>query len=101
MSLSWPTQGGKSYVAEALLGHETNTQDAEGEATLHGEWEHVTNEAVERALGQFVGNITQVPPMFSALQKDGKRLYQLAREGITVRGERAAGHAFDLVISEL
>lgn len=77
-------KGGKGYRAEGLLGHETNTQDAEGEATLHGDWEHVTEEAVDGALGQFVGDIMQVPPMFSALHKDGKRLYQLAREGVTV-----------------
>ena len=70
---------------EALLGHETNTQDAEGEATLHGEWGHVTQDAVDAALGQFTGEIMQVPPMFSALHKDGKRLYELARQGITVR----------------
>ncbi|CAM9851583.1 unnamed protein product [Scytosiphon promiscuus] len=80
-------KGSKGYRAEALLGHETNTQDAEGEATLHGEWEHVTGEAVDGALGQFVGDIMQVPPMFSALHKDGERLYELARKGITVERE--------------
>lgn len=78
-------QGSKAYRAEALFGHETDTQDAEGEATLHGKWEHVTKEAVQGALGQFVGDILQVPPMFSALHKDGKRLYELARQGVTVR----------------
>ncbi|CAM9194161.1 unnamed protein product [Ascophyllum nodosum] len=77
-------EGGKAYRVEALLGHETNTQDAEGEATLHGEWGHVTQDAVDAALGQFTGEIMQVPPMFSALHKDGKRLYELARQGITV-----------------
>lgn len=77
-------QGGKSYVAEGLFGHETDTQDAEGEATLHAEWGHVTGEAVDRALGPFSGTIMQVPPMFSALHKDGKRLYELARQGVTV-----------------
>lgn len=78
-------QGSKGYRAQALLGHETDTQDAEGEATVHGEWGHVRKETVDAALGQFVGDITQVPPMFSALHKDGKRLYELARQGITVR----------------
>lgn len=77
-------QGSKAYRVEALLGYETNTQDAEGEVTLHGEWGHVTKEAVDEALGQFTGDIMQVPPMFSALHKDGKRLYELARQGITV-----------------
>ncbi|CAM9888097.1 unnamed protein product [Ectocarpus sp. 4 AP-2014] len=80
-------QGGKGYCAEALLGHETNTQDALGEATVHGEWEHVTKEDVDAALGQFTGDIMQVPPMFSALHKDGQRLYELARKGITVERE--------------
>lgn len=85
-------QGSKGYRAEALLGHETDTQDAEGQATVHGEWEHVTNEKVDAALEQFVGDITQVPPMFSALHKDGRRLYELARKGITVRSGAASGH---------
>lgn len=84
-------QGSKGYRAQALLGHETDTQDAEGEATVHGEWGHVTTENVDAALGQFVGDITQVPPMFSALHKDGKRLYELARKGITVRMNKHGG----------
>lgn len=73
------------YRVEALLGHETDTQDAEGEPTLHGEWGHVTNGVIDSALGQFTGDIMQVPPMFSALRRDGQRLYKLARQGITVR----------------
>lgn len=72
------------------MGHETNTLDATGEATVHGEWEHVTNEAIDAALGQFTGDIMQVPPMFSALHKDGQRLYDLARKGVTVR--KCANH---------
>lgn len=86
--MSAKNQGSKGYRAQALLGHETNTQDAEGEATERGEWGHVTKEKVDAALGQFVGDITQVPPMFSALHKDGQRLYELARKGITVREGR-------------
>lgn len=53
-------QGCKAYRAEARLGCETNTQDAEGEETVKGEWEHVTKEAVNDALGQFTGHIMQV-----------------------------------------
>eukprot|EP00903_Cladosiphon_okamuranus_P016040 g14810.t1 len=80
-------QGSKAYRAEALLGYETDTQDSDGEATVHGEWGHVTAEGVGAALKRFLGDITQVPPMFSALHKDGQRLYELARKGITVERE--------------
>ncbi|CAN0054315.1 unnamed protein product, partial [Discosporangium mesarthrocarpum] len=80
-------QGTKGYLAEGLLGSETDTQDRLGEVTETADWSHVTLEALEAALPKFTGEIKQVPPMFSALRKDGKRLYQLAREGKTVERE--------------
>lgn len=73
----------KEYVAEVTLGAETDTQDASG-TVLRFVAVHVTEEDVSAAVRQFVGEIAQTPPMYSAIKQDGKRLYELAREGKTV-----------------
>jgi tRNA pseudouridine55 synthase len=79
---------GKAYVGEVVLGVETNTLDAAGEVTATHDMAHVTPDAVRAAALAFVGEIDQVPPMVSAVQVGGRRLYELAREGIEI--ERAA-----------
>jgi len=75
--------GAKSYKATGKLGFETNTLDLEGNVTKTALYDHVTNEKIEDVLPKFTGNIMQVPPIFSAIRKDGKRLYERAREGMT------------------
>jgi tRNA pseudouridine55 synthase len=77
----------KAYHATIRLGLETNTYDADGEVIATNEV-NVDRAEVERALTQFVGEIQQVPPMYSALKRDGQKLYELARQGIEI--ERAA-----------
>ncbi|MDM0047267.1 tRNA pseudouridine(55) synthase TruB [Variovorax dokdonensis] len=76
----------KRYVATARLGERTSTADAEGEVV---ERRHVDVKPtdLQRVTAQFSGPISQLPPMHSALKKDGKALYEYAREGIEV--ERA------------
>ena len=71
----------KTYVAEAILGVETNTLDADGEIVATHDMSGVTIDDVAVAARAFVGDIMQVPPMVSAIKIDGKRLHQLAREG--------------------
>ncbi|KAI8384727.1 tRNA pseudouridine synthase B [Radiomyces spectabilis] len=71
----------KEYVVTAKFGHATNTYDAEGHITHSGPIDHLTEEAVYKALSQFRGRITQLPPIYSALRIEGKRLYEYAREG--------------------
>lgn len=73
--------GSKAYVARAQLGFETDTQDAEGESTRTAAFDHVTQEDLQRAALALTGDIMQRPPIYSALRKDGKRLYDLARSG--------------------
>lgn len=73
----------KEYVAEFLLGKTTDTQDISGTVLTESEVSCST-EDVRDAIESFVGDIMQVPPMYSALKVDGKRLYELAREGKTV-----------------
>lgn len=83
-------KGDKRYRAVALLGTATDTLDSEGETVLTKGWEHVTHSTLEAALPAFTGEIRQVPPMFSALRKNGTRLYDLARQGIEVERESRA-----------
>ena len=78
----------KSYQAIIKLGEQTDTGDAEGQIIATIPVPNVTQAMLQSVTEQFLGEIIQVPPMYSALKKDGKKLYELAREGIEV--ERAA-----------
>ena len=73
--------GPKSYVARAQLGEETDTLDSEGSVTRTAAFDHVTLEDLERAAAALTGDILQRPPIYSALRKDGERMYTMAREG--------------------
>lgn len=86
----------KEYVGVARFGAETDTQDAAGAVTRAAPWEHLDAAQVEAALATFAGESQQEPPMYSALQVGGRRLYDLAREGREV--ERAARR---IAISEI
>lgn len=74
----------KTYVAEAVLGIETDSLDADGEVTATHDMTATTIDDVQRVAPQFVGEIEQIPPMVSAIKIDGRRLHELAREGKTV-----------------
>lgn len=76
----------KGYVARFSLGVTTDTLDITGEVLSRNEVSVKTAE-VENALQNFRGEITQLPPMYSAIKKDGVRLYELARQGIEVERE--------------
>lgn len=76
----------KQYLAELTLGAFTDTQDASGEVLERFEVNVTENEICENIAG-FVGEISQIPPMYSAIKVNGKKLYELAREGKTVERE--------------
>ena len=76
----------KTYLAKVHLGVTTTTGDTEGETVATHPVE-VTLEQIEAALVKFRGPIMQIPPMYSALKRDGKALYEYAREGITLERE--------------
>ncbi len=76
----------KTYLATVHLGITTTTGDTEGEVLETRDVE-VGTEQVEAALARFRGPILQVPPMYSALKRDGKALYEYAREGVTLERE--------------
>lgn len=92
----------KTYEAIARLGQTTTTADAEGDVVLERavDLAAITPERLAQVQAQFTGDIKQVPPMHSALKKDGKALYEYARAGVEV--ERPARdvtiHALDLTL---
>lgn len=74
----------KTYRSTFRLGIVTDTYDAAGRIVEHHDSSHITREQVKMALSSFEGPIEQVPPMYSAVKVEGKRLHTLAREGIEV-----------------
>lgn len=76
----------KTYIAGIKLGQKTTTGDLEGDF-LQTRPVRVNRADIEKALNAFRGDILQVPPMFSALKRDGKTLYDLAREGVSIERE--------------
>lgn len=76
----------KTYVAQLKTGYATDTQDAHG-AIVAGEGARATRAQLEAVLPQFIGDIAQIPPMYSALKRDGQKLCDLARQGINVKVE--------------
>lgn len=85
--MEYVIDGTKDYRAVVELGVETDTYDSLGRVTVTSDPSRVDRAAVERALEVFQGVIQQVPPMYSALKRQGKRLYELARAGIEVERE--------------
>ncbi len=73
----------KSYTGRLKLGATTPSYDLETEIDATYEYQHISQEMLHAATEQFTGRILQKPPIFSAIKKDGKRLYTLAREGKT------------------
>ena len=80
----------KRYVGDMVLGVETSTLDAAGEVTARHGMAGVTLDDVARVLPRFRGPIEQVPPMVSAVKVGGRRLHELAREGVEVEREARA-----------
>lgn len=74
----------KIYIAECLIGSETDTGDATGTITQTSNKTTLTDKEIHNATKQLTGDIQQIPPMYSALHHNGKRLYDLARKGIVV-----------------
>ena len=74
----------KVYLAEVKLGIKTDSGDLDGNIVSQSDYSHITKEKIEEVCKSFVGEIEQIPPMYSALKVNGKKLYELARKGITV-----------------
>ena len=74
----------KTYTAEVVFGSETNTLDSAGVVTATHDMPNLSIEKIREAATKLTGEIMQVPPMVSALRVDGRRLHELAREGVVV-----------------
>ena len=88
----------KRYTATMVLGTETTTLDAEGEITNVQSGIGVSLESLQQVATQFVGAILQTPPMVSAVKVDGKRLYEIAREGREIERKPRSVHVHHLSI---
>lgn len=74
----------KEYIAEIKIGAQTESYDTEKPELNHQPYDHISEEMVRQVLENFVGEIEQTPPVFSAIKIDGKRAYDLARNGAEV-----------------
>ena len=74
----------KVYLADIRLGMRTESGDLDGNIVSESDYSHVTNEKIKDVCAGFIGEIEQIPPMFSALKVGGRKLYELARKGIEI-----------------
>ena len=91
----------KEYHAVMRIGAATDTQDCTGRIIRQGDWEGLSPAVIEAAILSFIGKGQQVPPMFSALKRDGVPLYKLARKGEEVHREPRDIEIHSLVIDRL
>ncbi|WP_419646235.1 tRNA pseudouridine(55) synthase TruB [Victivallis vadensis] len=89
----------KIYEASLQLGLETDSCDLDGTVTAEHDWSGVTGEQLRATLAGFVGEQMQTPPMVSAVKKDGKKLYELARQGVEVERESKPITIFSLDVT--
>ena len=81
------SQSDKTYTGTILFGKETDSQDMEGEIIAEHDTSALTEEVIREEFAKFAGEQMQIPPMVSAVKKDGKKLYELAREGKVIERE--------------
>jgi len=95
--------GVKEYIATIRLGIETDTYDADGKVVAESDCSSIVEGDITEVVSNFIGRIGQVPPMFSAIKRNGVPLYKLARKGITVKREprEVDVHSIDIENLEL
>lgn len=98
-AVEFAENGKKEYVAGLRLGLVTNTQDTSGE-TLESHPVTVSPADVEQAMAAFLGDIQQIPPMYSAIKINGQKLYDLARKGKTVERKPRSITIYELELLE-
>lgn len=89
----------KTYVAQLIPGYATDTQDAHG-TVIAGMGERCTREKLEAVLPGFIGEIEQIPPMYSALKRDGQKLCDLARQGVAVDVQPRPTQVYDIAVTD-
>jgi len=91
--------GDKVYEGTIHLGVTTHSQDRDGEILAEKDASHITREQVEAATLNYLGDIEQIPPMVSAIKKDGVALYKLARKGVEIEREPRKIHIYSFEIT--
>ena len=91
----------KAYVGELVLGVETTTLDADGEVVARHDMAGIDAADVEAAAAGFVGAISQIPPMVSAVKVGGRRLHELAREGVEVERDARPVTVDELTVEQI
>ncbi len=92
------TNSDKEYVARVRLGTTTDTEDIWGEVLTSADCSHITLDMVKNVASEFTGEIEQIPPMYSAVKIDGKKLYEYARSGTQVerKSRKVTIHSIDI-----
>ncbi len=88
----------KTYEGTMFLGASTDTQDCDGVVTFEGDASGVTRERLEEEMKKWIGDVQQIPPMVSAIKKDGVPLYKLARKGQEIEREPRLLHIYEFRI---
>ena len=93
----------KEYTGTFYLGATTPSYDLETEVNQRFSTDHISEEMIVKATQSFIGEIDQKPPIFSAIKKDGKRLYDIARKGETteIQSRKVTISSFDITRIEL
>ena len=90
--------GDKSYEGVLRLGVTTSSQDADGEILTEQDASHITREQVDAVIENYLGDIEQIPPMVSAIKKNGVPLYKMARKGQEIEREPRKIHVFSFEV---
>lgn len=88
----------KTYEGVMKLGVKTDTQDADGQTLEERDYRGVTRDALASAMSKWLGDVQQIPPMVSAIKKDGVPLYKLARKGQTIEREPRLLHIYEFAL---
>ncbi|WP_204597268.1 tRNA pseudouridine(55) synthase TruB [Clostridium pascui] len=94
-------QNHKVYKATLKLGVTTDTYDREGKILSENKLNDISDKHIEEVIKGFIGEIEQMPPMYSALKVNGKRLYELAREGIEIERQKRKITIYDINIENI
>ncbi len=93
-------KGDKIYRATGILGKETDTLDHTGEIIKECGVEHITEEKIKESLKKFIGEINQIPPLYSALKHNGERISDIVRRGEDIKLEARKVNIYDIQLKE-
>ncbi len=93
-------EGTKAYRAHIHFGLVTSTQDISGEVLKENDTKNLTEDMFKETIKSFIGDIEQIPPMYSAIKVNGKKLYELARKGIEIERKSRKVTIYSIEISE-